>query len=303
VSKNYDNIRVYADDATAVWLAPKGTVMPTTLEAPGAAFEEVGWLSEDGITEGRSVEVTKVKAFQGGKTVRSRPKSTERTLKFTALETKLQTLRAYLGGTVTTTVTGQAAAPALAAPVLSSPTTATTGGSLAAATYYYKATYTNAAGETVGSNEISQVTTGTASTVTFTIGAAPAGATGTKIYRSTATGAEVLLDTLATTPTTYTDNGSKTPGTATVPTSNTTAVADSRVATYSEPEAAALTEYACIVDKFDGTVQTRKCYTLIQVGERGDIVNNGDSGDFYEYNADIIGPVSVITNNPTLTAP
>ena len=110
----------------------------------------------------------------------------------------------------------------LAAPVLSAPTTATTGGTLAAATYFYKATYTNAAGETVGSNEISQATTGAASTVTFTIGAAPSGATGTKIYRSTTTGTEVLLDTLATTPTSYTDNGSKTPGTATVPATNTT---------------------------------------------------------------------------------
>ncbi len=109
----------------------------------------------------------------------------------------------------------------VAAPVLSAPTTATTGGTLAAATYYYKATYTNARGETTGSNEISQVTTGTTSTVTFTIGAAPANSTGMKIYRSTAAGAEVLLDTLAATPTNYTDNGSKTPGTATVPTVNT----------------------------------------------------------------------------------
>lgn len=112
----------------------------------------------------------------------------------------------------------------LAAPVLSAPTTATTGGTLAAATYFYKATYTNVNGETVGSNEISQATTGTTSTTTFTIGAAPAGATGTKVYRSTTTGTEVLLDTLATTPTTYTDNGSKTPGAATVPTVNTTSL-------------------------------------------------------------------------------
>jgi hypothetical protein len=185
VSKVYDNIRVYSDDATAIWLAPKGTVMPTDLAAPATPWEEVGWLSEDGITEGRSVEVTKLKAFQGGKVVRSRPKSTERTLKFTALETKLLTLKAYLGGAVTATVTG---------------------------------------------------------------------------------------------------------------------VAPNKIATFSEPESAGITEYACIVDKFDGTVQTRKCYTLIQVGERGDIVNNGDSGDFYEYTADVVGPVTVITNNPTLAA-
>jgi hypothetical protein len=111
--------------------------------------------------------------------------------------------------------------PSLAAPVLSAPTTATTGGTLAAATYYYKATYTNANGETVGSNEISQITTGTTSTVSFTIGAAPAGATGTKIYRGTAAGVEnVVIATLGIV-TSYTDTGAA--GTAsTVPATNTT---------------------------------------------------------------------------------
>lgn len=123
------------------------------------------------------------------------------------------------------------AASDLAAPVLSAPSTANTGGTLAAATYFYKATYTNANGETIGSNEISQATTGTTSTTTFTIGAAPGGATGMKIYRSTTTGSEVLLDTLATTPTTYTDNGSKTPGSATVPTANTTTYLEGRTET------------------------------------------------------------------------
>ena len=180
MSKNYDNIRVFADEETAVSLAPKGTTLPTDLVTPlPAAFEEVGWLSEDGITEGRSTEVTKIKAFQGGKTVRSRPKSTERTLKFTALETKLQTLRAYYGGTIT-------------------PTTAT------------------------------------------------------------------------------------------------------GVTTYQEPESAGVTEFVCVVDKFDGDVHMRKVYQLISVGERGDIQSNGDSGDFYEYTSDVIGPVTVISNDPAL---
>lgn len=45
--------------------------------------------------------------------------------------------------------------------------TATTGGTLAAGTYRAKVTAVNARGETVASNEISQVTTGAASTVTF----------------------------------------------------------------------------------------------------------------------------------------
>jgi len=115
---------------------------------------------------------------------------------------------------------------AFAAPVLSSPTTATTGGTLAAGTYLYEATYTSATGETTVSNEISQVTTGATSTVSFVIGAAPAGATGTKIYRTAgATGTEKLLTTLATTPLTFTDTGATAPGTAVPPTVNGTGTA------------------------------------------------------------------------------
>ncbi|MEW1820462.1 phage major capsid protein [Arthrobacter sp. NPDC080031] len=119
------------------------------------------------------------------------------------------------------------ASNAFAAPVLSSPTTATTGGTLAAGTWRFVATYTSATGETVASNEISQVTTGSTSTVSFTIGAAPSGATGTKIYRTAvngATGTETLIQTLATTPTSFTDTGFAA-GTAVPPTVNGTGMA------------------------------------------------------------------------------
>lgn len=183
MSKNYDNVRVYADEESAVYLAPKGTPLPVDLATLAAPFEEVGWLSEDGITSGLSTDVNKIKAFQGGKTVRTRVKSTEKTLKFTALETKVLTLEAYYGGKLNPTVTG--------------------------------------------------------------------------------TGAD-------------------------------------KIASYSEPESAGVSEYVCVVDKFDGTVHERKCYELISIGERGDIQTNGDSGDFYEYTSDIIGPVEVITNNPAI---
>ncbi|WP_284762822.1 phage major capsid protein [Arthrobacter sp. efr-133-R2A-63] len=120
------------------------------------------------------------------------------------------------------------ASNAFAAPVLSSPTTATTGGFLLAGTYKYVATYTSATGETVASNEVSQVTTGSTSTASFTIGAAPSGATGTKIYRTAvngATGTETLLATLTSTPTSYTDTGATAPGTAVPPTINGTGTA------------------------------------------------------------------------------
>lgn len=111
----------------------------------------------------------------------------------------------------------------LATPVVNTPTTATTGGTLAAGTYYYVITATNASGETVRSNEVSQVTTGAASTVTFTW-AAITGATGYTIYRGSTTGNEQKLTTVGAV-TTFTDNGSFTITAVTPPTTNTTAAA------------------------------------------------------------------------------
>ncbi|MFF2344235.1 phage major capsid protein [Pseudarthrobacter sp. NPDC058119] len=119
------------------------------------------------------------------------------------------------------------ASNAFAAPVLSSPTTATTGGTLAAGTWKYVATFTSATGETTASNELTQVTTGATSTVSFTIGAAPSGATGTKIYRTAvngAAGSETLIQTLSSTPTSFTDTGFAA-GTAVPPTVNGTGTA------------------------------------------------------------------------------
>lgn len=95
----------------------------------------------------------------------------------------------------------------IVAPTLGTPTTATTGGTLAAATYYYVATTLTAFGETAKSAEVSQVTTGTTSTVSLSW-TAITGSTGTKIYRGTAAGGEnVLVATLAGSATSWTDTG------------------------------------------------------------------------------------------------
>lgn len=85
----------------------------------------------------------------------------------------------------------------LAAPVQTAPSTATTGGSIAAGTYYGKITYTNANGETIGSNEQSIVTTGATSTITWNWGAPPAGATNSKVYVGTTPGGENVVQTVA----------------------------------------------------------------------------------------------------------
>ncbi len=107
----------------------------------------------------------------------------------------------------------------LAVPNISSHPTSTTGGTLGAATYWYKVTAIgNLSGETTGSTEISQATTGSTSSVTLNWGAV-SNAAGYKIYRSTTSGSETLLATVGTV-TTYTDTGSSTNSTS-VPNSNT----------------------------------------------------------------------------------
>lgn len=79
-----------------------------------------------------------------------------------------------------------------------SPATATTGGTLAAGTYYYKISAVVARqAEIAASAEVSQVTTGSTSTVTLSF-STPTGLDGLqptlyKVYRSTATGTETLL--------------------------------------------------------------------------------------------------------------
>lgn len=95
---------------------------------------------------------------------------------------------------------------ALAAPTQNAPSTSTTGGTLAAATYYYKVSALNAQGETLPSNEQSQITTGTTSsnTINWT---AVTGATSYRIYRGTSTGAQNVYYTSAAGTTSFLDTG------------------------------------------------------------------------------------------------
>jgi len=69
----------------------------------------------------------------------------------------------------------------LAAPVQSASSTATTGGTIPAGTYRFVVTAINGSGETIKSNEVSQVTTGATSRITVNWAAVP-NATGYRIY-------------------------------------------------------------------------------------------------------------------------
>lgn len=97
------------------------------------------------------------------------------------------------------------------APVMGAITTSPTGGFLAASTaYYYKVTALNPVGESTPSTEVT-VTTGAGSTNSNTLNwAKSTGATGYKIYRGTASNAELYLATVGDVAT-YVDNTNTTP--------------------------------------------------------------------------------------------
>lgn len=82
------------------------------------------------------------------------------------------------------------------------PSTSTTGGTLTAGTYYYQVSaIINRFGELQASTEVSQVTTGSTSTVTLTF-TTPSGPDGNgpilyKVYRGTSTGTETLVGVVA----------------------------------------------------------------------------------------------------------
>lgn len=86
MSKNVNNVRVYGDLTSEVYLAPKGTVLPTTLAELPAIWDILGWVSEDGVNLGLSTEVTKFKGWQGGATLRTKVTSVEKSFALTALE-------------------------------------------------------------------------------------------------------------------------------------------------------------------------------------------------------------------------
>lgn len=115
MAKVLANIVGYGGDASGVWVAPLGTTAPTAMAAPSATYKEVGWLSEDGISVGRSEDRKVFKAHQGGKIVKRKTASVDDTIKFQCLETNAvvmglrykQTVPAAVTGVVTIPVTNQ----------------------------------------------------------------------------------------------------------------------------------------------------------------------------------------------------
>ena len=92
-----DDVRIWGSAGGAVFYAPKGTALPETFEEElAAAFVPVGILSEDGVSEGLSVDSNKIKGWPT-QTVRVVNTSTEKTFGFTMLENSPLAAKLYYG--------------------------------------------------------------------------------------------------------------------------------------------------------------------------------------------------------------
>ncbi len=89
---NAQNAFIAGSDLDAIYLAPLGTPLPTSItDELDSAFEHVGWLHSDGITEAATGSKTEIRGHQGQKVVRTRIDTPGTNFAFTALESKPQT--------------------------------------------------------------------------------------------------------------------------------------------------------------------------------------------------------------------
>lgn len=96
-----DNIRVGANGS--VLLAPVGTAMPTTIAAAwNAAFVDVGYISEDGVTISRPRSIEARRAWQSFYPVRRIVTEADLIVNFTMIEFKKPNVEVALEGTIAT---------------------------------------------------------------------------------------------------------------------------------------------------------------------------------------------------------
>jgi hypothetical protein len=90
------NVRVGVTGA--VYYAPTTTTLPTSAATTlNAAFADVGYISEDGITQTMNVDVTDIQAWQNGDVVRKIQTSHDLTYSFTMMEMSAETVELFYG--------------------------------------------------------------------------------------------------------------------------------------------------------------------------------------------------------------
>jgi hypothetical protein len=82
----------------AVYVAPTGTTLPTdATTALAVAFDDVGYISEDGVTETQNTDTNDISAWQNGAVVRKIQTSHDLTYTFSMLETSQVSLEVFYG--------------------------------------------------------------------------------------------------------------------------------------------------------------------------------------------------------------
>lgn len=90
----------------AVYAGPTGSTAPTTaVSAVPAVYNDLGYISDDGVTETYDDDVQDIQAWQGGAIVRTLISSSKASLAFTMIESKASTLELYHKGSVVEEIT------------------------------------------------------------------------------------------------------------------------------------------------------------------------------------------------------
>ena len=91
---NAQNVRVATTGAVS--FAPIGTALPLdAVAALAATFKDVGYIGPDGVTQAIEADVTDIKAWQNGDTVRKVQTSHDVTFQLVMLETNALSLKIY----------------------------------------------------------------------------------------------------------------------------------------------------------------------------------------------------------------
>ena len=110
--KNLDDVRIYGDLDSEIWLGPKGATLPTTWGDPtGPTYQALGWLSEDGVGLALSADVQKFRGWQGATTLRTKVTSSEKTITAQALQDNPMTSALYWGHGTPTSVAATGTGP------------------------------------------------------------------------------------------------------------------------------------------------------------------------------------------------
>lgn len=98
MANDVSNILIFGHDDAKVWTGSLGTTAPVGLAAPGAGWDDLGWLSDEGISLSDTPDQTDFYAHQGGTLVASVITRDERSIKFQCLESTAKQLGLFYSG-------------------------------------------------------------------------------------------------------------------------------------------------------------------------------------------------------------